>query len=309
MDTKKPRLLLMGLRRCGKSSIQNVVFHKMSPNETLFLESTTKVGKDDVINFIDFEVWDFPGHIDFYDPAFDAVSIFGDCGAIVFVVDAQDDYHEALKRLYLTVTRAYSIETQRDIHQRMMDDLLDGGFDNVHLSFYLTSIYDHSIFEAFSKVIQKLIPQLPTLENLLNILCSNSGIEKAFLFDMLSKIYIATDSSPVDIQSYELCSDMIDVALDISAIYAQPVSLAQLKSVNGSQEPKKEEAHAAIRLNNGLVLYLREVNSDLSLICLIRDDNFEKKGLIDYNFSVFRTAVNEVFEIRKKTLRSLPGSR
>jgi Ras-related GTP-binding protein C/D len=40
----------------------------------------------------------------------------------------------------------------------------------VHLSFYLTSIYDHSIFEAFSKVIQKLIPQLPILENLLDIL-------------------------------------------------------------------------------------------------------------------------------------------
>ena len=41
-------------------------------------------------------------------------------------------------------------------------------------SFYLTSIYDHSIFEAFSKVVQKLIPQLPTLENLLNILISVS---------------------------------------------------------------------------------------------------------------------------------------
>ena len=43
-------------------------------------------------------------------------------------------------------------------------------------SFYLTSIYDHSIFEAFSKVVQKLIPQLPTLENLLNIFISVSLI-------------------------------------------------------------------------------------------------------------------------------------
>lgn len=33
---------------------------------------------------------------------------------------------------------------------------------------------DHSIFEAFSKVVQKLIPQLPTLENLLNIFISVS---------------------------------------------------------------------------------------------------------------------------------------
>lgn len=44
-------------------------------------------------------------------------------------------------------------------------------------------------------------------------------IEKAFLFDVVSKIYIATDSNPVDIQSYELCSDMIDVVVDVSCIY------------------------------------------------------------------------------------------
>lgn len=47
----------------------------------------------------------------------------------------------------------------------------------------------------------------------------NSAIEKAFLFDVVSKIYIATDSSPVDMQSYELCCDMIDVVIDVSGIY------------------------------------------------------------------------------------------
>ncbi|KAJ3412348.1 hypothetical protein HDV05_000945 [Chytridiales sp. JEL 0842] len=314
---EKPRLLLMGLRRCGKSSIQNVVFHKMSPNETLFLESTTRVGKDDVISFVDFEIWDFPGHLDFYDPHFDPAALFSRCKSIVFVVDASDDYLEALKRLYMTVTRAYAvnkdigfevfihkvdglsddhkIETQRDIHQRITDELVDGGFHDIHLSFYLTSIYDHSIFEAFSKVFQKLIPQLPTLENLLNILCSNSGIEKAFLFDILSKIYIATDSSPVDMQSYELCSDMIDVVLDVGSIYFSPSSPS-----NPSPSSSESEAHSVIKLNNGMVLYLREVNKDLSLVCLLREDNFLKQGLIDFNFNVFRKGILDVFEIRKR---------
>ncbi len=44
-------------------------------------------------------------------------------------------------------------------------------------------------------------------------------MEKAFLFDMVSKIYIATDSNPVDDRGYELCSDMIDVVFDVSCIY------------------------------------------------------------------------------------------
>ena len=39
----KPKILLFGLRRSGKTSIRKVVFHKMSANETIFLESTTKV--------------------------------------------------------------------------------------------------------------------------------------------------------------------------------------------------------------------------------------------------------------------------
>lgn len=62
------------------------------------------------------------------------------------------------------------------------------GCDQIHLSFHLTSIYDHSIFEAFSKVVQKLIPQLPTLENLLNILISVRKRNKALI--IFSKYFL-----------------------------------------------------------------------------------------------------------------------
>jgi len=67
-DQERPRLLLMGQRRfeipvrdfmegcadvkirdrSGKSSISSVVFHKMPPTETLFLESTTRITKDPI---------------------------------------------------------------------------------------------------------------------------------------------------------------------------------------------------------------------------------------------------------------------
>ncbi|XP_029977190.1 ras-related GTP binding Cb [Salarias fasciatus] len=314
----KPRILLMGLRRSGKSSIQKVVFHKMSPNETLFLESTNKIYKDDISgsSFINFQIWDFPGQVDFFDPTFDSEMIFKGAGALIFVIDAQDDYMEALVRLHLTVCRAHKvnpdinfevfihkvdglsddhkIEAQRDIHQRANDDLADAGLERVHLSFYLTSIYDHSIFEAFSKVVQKLIPQLPTLENLLNIFISHSGIEKAFLFDVLSKIYVATDSSPVDMQSYELCCDMIDVVIDVSSIYG-------LVEDGAGGCAYDKESVAIIKLNNSTVLYLKEVTRFLALVCILREESFERKGLIEYNFHCFRKAIHEVFEVGGST--------
>ena len=53
----------------------------------------------------------------------------------------------------------------------------------------------------------------------LSCVFQNSGLEKAFLFDIASKIYIATDPTPVDMQTYELCCDMIDVVIDVSSIY------------------------------------------------------------------------------------------
>ncbi|CAZ84608.1 unnamed protein product [Tuber melanosporum] len=283
----------------------------MPPTETLFLESTTRIQKDPIHSFMDFQVWDFPGQLNFLDPTFDFDHIFGELGALIWVIDAQDEYLEPLSKLHTTIiaiqrfypainievfvhkvdglSDEYKLDTQRDIMQRTQDELSDNGFDNVQVSYHLTSIYDHSIFEAFSKVIQKLIPQLGTLENLLNILCSNSGIEKAFLFDVLSKIYIATDSSPVDMQSYEICSDYIDVIVDVSEIYGY--------LVDPLQEEATVEASSIIRLQNGMVLYLREINKYLALICLMRKDSIEKQGLVDFNVQVFQNALQRVFEV------------
>ncbi|XP_076371500.1 ras-related GTP-binding protein D-like isoform X4 [Tachypleus tridentatus] len=293
---QKHRIFLMGLRRSGKSSIYKVVFHKMSPSKTLYLESTSKIVKENIFkhSFIQFQIWDFPGEIDIFDPTFDSETIFGSCGAIVFVIDAQDDYLEALNILHRTIFQAYKInckihfevfihktdgllydhkiETQRDIHKRANEDLEDSGIKSVRLSFHLTSIYDHSIFEALSRVVQKLIPQVPALENLLDVLISNSVIEKAFLLDIASKIYIATDSSPLDMKSYELCCDMIDVVLDISYIYGLPE--------DNDMTVFDEQSCSIIKLSCSTVLYLQEMNDCLALICIFREENFDNKGNI-----------------------------
>lgn len=84
-------------------------------------------------------------------------------------------------------------------------------------SFYLTSIYDHSIFEAFSKVVQKLIPQLPTLENLLNIfisvstyyiLCCRSGCVQHACSDTLFTACLETMSNVNSQRNYQNLVEM-----------------------------------------------------------------------------------------------------
>ena len=57
------RILFMGNRRSGKSSINKVIFQNMSPHETLFLEST--VATVDITTsankLLQMQVWDFGG--------------------------------------------------------------------------------------------------------------------------------------------------------------------------------------------------------------------------------------------------------
>ena len=73
-----------------------------------------------------------------------------------------------------------------------------------------------------------------------------------------------------------------------------------------------QQSASIIKLSNGVILYLREVNRYcsiyqylfiylfiylfrfLALVCLIREDVFEKQGLIEYNFHCFRESIQQV---------------
>jgi Ras-related GTP-binding protein C/D len=456
-----PGILFLGPRRSGKTSIQRVVFQKMSPHETLFrLEATQTIERTivDHTSLCRFIIWDFPGdyygggggsgystvtsshsrpqqqqhyapswfrHHDTnnettdssssalmnyrdYDassssaavdhPNMDAqqhqqsllqnsddVAIFSTSTALVFVMDAQDEpYDHVLQHFISTVSRAVAInpniavevfinkvdgelflsdeakyECRRDIMQQVSDELIDAQLD-ASVNYHLVSIYDHSIFEALSRVVQKVIPQYqPTLENLLNTLVGSCAMEKAYLFDVASKLYISTDSSPVDMQTVELCSDMIDVVLDVSGIYGThhstanaastttkkkkikerkkqegtSLSAAPIQDTAGASSSSSNEAYyynttkideedfddeqeeeaeetlecsafddqssSVIRLSNGMILYLREVDSMLALVCLIRSENFRKKSLINYNIGCLKKSLKQLVEVQK----------
>jgi len=284
----------------------------MPPQETLFLESTTRIQKDSMHSFMDFQVWDFPGQLDYFDPTFDTAEIFSEIGALVWVIDAQDEYSDSTNRLTTTILNLqttfphinvevfvhkidglsdeYKADTFQDIQQRIGDELSDAGYVNPNVHYHLTSIYDYSIFEAFSKVIQKLIPQLDTLENLLNILVNNCGMEKAYLFDILSKIYVASDTRPIDMEVYEMCSDYIDVIVDVTDLYGYP------RTHNKKLGDQMVEAESSVSIHDGTMIYLKEMNKYLCLVTVIKNDEAkDKKGLIDYNCHIFQDALGEVF--------------
>lgn len=312
-DSTNATILLMGLRRGGKSSICKVVFHNMQPLDTLYLESTTKPVSEQFLSLIDLLVMELPGQLNYFEPSYDSERLFSSVGALVYVIDSQDEYLNALTNLSTIIEYAYKvnpsihievlihkidglledyrIDAQRDIMQRTGDELLDLGLEGVQVSFYLTSIFDHSIYEAFSRIVQKLVPELPSLENMLDNLVAHSSIDKVFLFDVNSKIYVATDSSPVDIQTYEVCAEFIDITIDLDDLY-----------VDGDTS-RSEEVKSISYLANGSVLYLKQMIRGLALVALIRNDNDtgssarmdELLNIIDHNVGLFKKSLMKMW--------------
>ncbi|KAK7711465.1 GTP-binding protein gtr2 [Diaporthe eres] len=263
--------------------------------------------------------------------AFDIDAVFGEIGALIWVIDAQDDYLEAVSRLNGTIlylqrnypsinievfihkvdglSDDYKLDIQRDITIRIQDELSDEGFENAPVTFHLTSIYNHSIFEAFSKVIQKLIPRLGQLEAMLTNLCRTCRFEKAYLFDVMSKIYIATDSAPADMASYEICSDYIDVIIDVSMVYGSwSRSKAHRDRLEGPPWSQRLEDQVAVSfaeshivVNEGLrPVMLREVDRYLALVAIMKEGSYEKMPLVNMNVDVVAKGLTEFFEVTKR---------
>ncbi|RYG42753.1 hypothetical protein EON68_01435, partial [archaeon] len=197
-------------------------------------------------------------------------------------------------------------DTMRDIGAQVAQELADTGFSVLGLSssassalhgrgalasgtsttvplvvsLHMTSIFDHSIFEAMSRVVQKVTPGqqfISSCENLLNSLQHVFNAEKVFLLDVVTKLYYATDSTPVQDAIYELCAEMTEVVVDVGCIY-DPVAVAE---ANGTFDELPKYVRTApdagrcstslTKLSDGTTLYMREVAPYLAVVAVMKD--------------------------------------
>lgn len=303
----KQKILLMGLRRSGKSSIRQVIFRGMQPIETLYLESTSKPTSEKLNSLAEFVIEEIPGLMDIMNSEPDSSKVFQNVSTVIYVIDSQDEYLMALQNVVQVIEQGYKVnpqihfeilihkidglnedfrlDTKRDIIQRINDDLIDIGTYDADITFHMTSIFEQSIIEAFSRIIQKLVPELSSLTQLLDLYCLKSGIEKAFLFDAASKIYLATDSSPVDVEIYQVCSDFIDVSVDLGSLYR----------MNGQGAENQRKEFSVSRLQNGTVICLSLMIKGLLLVGLSTSETPQQAALMEYNMDIFSDAIESIY--------------
>lgn len=225
---------------------------------------------------------ELPSSISLDAPDFDHRSLFKNLGAVIWVIDVQDEYLSSITALVRTamflddhyprvhlevlihktdgLSEDYKYDVSREVRQRVQDEFSDVGLGHRAVSFHQTSIFDHSIFEAMSKIIQRLLLQLESLEAMLNKLCSTCGMQKAFLFDTTSKLYVATDASPTFLGDYEACSNYLDVLIDLKALYSwhRPKDAAKSEPPI-SQEDNLGESIVTFERTGDTYIYAKEL--------------------------------------------------
>eukprot|EP00835_Amoeboradix_gromovi_P003367 NODE_219_length_14015_cov_0.496335.p5 type:complete len:275 gc:universal NODE_219_length_14015_cov_0.496335:5070-5894(+) len=274
MLSQLPKLYFSGTPKAGTSSIHRVIFNKLSPNETLFLEPTHKIEHYITESVLKLNIYDIPFDLL---PQTDVSD-----GHLIFVHNSQDPQPlEAVLPLVAKSSKQCTVLLhKRDgVPEEVMLDLIRESQqrlseDGIEAQVIATSIYDSSIFEGLSLVLQKHL-NTPALENVLNITCSLTFIEKLYLLDASSKLYISMDSA--SLSAYEVLSDSIDMMVDCLALYT-------------STDIKKSK----ITLSHVHIVCIR-VHKELVLLGLTRDMH----AITWHNLECIADQVREILKIKK----------
>jgi len=150
----RTKILLTGLRKCGKTSIQEVLFKGLSPKDAFFIDPTTKVVKTAYDTVIPLEIWDCPGSLTIQT----LPTPLSQFPTIVFVIDIQDHHQQPIARLVELVITAYQenqnvnlevfvhkaealseeykIENFKHIQHRVLEELDDYDFGHIPVNFF-----------------------------------------------------------------------------------------------------------------------------------------------------------------------------
>jgi Ras-related GTP-binding protein C/D len=312
-----PKIVVCGLKKSGKSSILRVLFSKLSPHEAGYIEPTNQPyflpqSGNPLLNF---RIAEIPGSWTSWEEADDEL-FFTNCQSLILVVDSSaDDVPPAAfalaKRL---ISRALKVRTAAagpgslnvhlflnkiDANYRFDPDSVQAESNKasfmqgtvarileeikpvqIEVEAHCTSIFDNSIHEAFSKVVQRPLLANGKIEQLLDLIVSTCRLEKAVLFDLVSKITFGSDSSQIDSGTFSLMQDLLEVIIDMIGIYGAGTDM--------------RSTTCNIALSNGEMLFMKLIEKNLALVSIVKAENFDKTYLLNHNVGAFKHALMKV---------------
>jgi len=212
----KKKVLLMGKAHSGKTSMRSIIFANYLARDTMRLSPTLDVEHHHVrfLGDLVLNLWDCGGQDAFYESYFerDRETIFRSVELLIYVFDIESDCPEkdfdhfagvleAMEenspdaRIFVLVHKMDLVaEEERDMILQDRKRLIEEsclGVGVQHFQCFGTSIWDETLYKAWSEIVTNLIPNIGVLESHLSDFCRICDADEVVLFERATFLVIS----------------------------------------------------------------------------------------------------------------------
>mmetsp|Transcript_5481 Transcript_5481/g.15465 ORF Transcript_5481/g.15465 Transcript_5481/m.15465 type:complete len:313 (-) Transcript_5481:32-970(-) len=232
-QTTKKKVLLMGRSGSGKTSMRSIIFADHLARDTRNMEATFEVDPTDVhfMGNLSVLLWDCGGQEAFMESYFTRQRdyLFRNVSVLIYVFDVESKEYKKDLQYYRDSVEAlqeHSPETKIFVLIHKMDLLPEDQGDKIFkkrehevteialpmkVACFKTSIWDETLYKAWSQIVYALIPNILTLENQLKKFCAVCEADEVVLFEMSTFLVISLASSKKhkDVHRFEKISNIV----------------------------------------------------------------------------------------------------
>lgn len=212
----KKKVLLMGKAHSGKTSMRSIIFANYLARDTMRLSPTLDVEHHHVrfLGDLVLNLWDCGGQDAFYESYFerDRETIFRSVELLIYVFDIESDCPEkdfdhfagvleAMEenspdaRIFVLVHKMDLVaEEERELILEDRKRLIEESCIGVgvqHFQVFGTSIWDETLYKAWSEIVTNLIPNIGVLESHLSDFCRICDADEVVLFERATFLVIS----------------------------------------------------------------------------------------------------------------------
>ncbi|KAJ7137818.1 Gtr1/RagA G protein conserved region-domain-containing protein [Mycena epipterygia] len=227
----------MGASGSGKTSMRSLIFSNNPASQTARLGATIDVEQNHVrfLGDLILNLWDCGGQDAFMDSYLTTQrsTIFQHVGVLIYVFDVEthemnkdlEYYRDCLEGLrqfspdaavFLLVHKMDLVRDKGATFERKKKELQEQsekgqGQVLTSVTVFGTSIYDESLYRAWSSIVHTLIPNAAVLSKHLTIFAEACSATEVVLFERTTFLVIATSSPPTSLEAtrYERTSELI----------------------------------------------------------------------------------------------------
>ncbi|PVZ96466.1 hypothetical protein BB558_007644 [Smittium angustum] len=219
----KKKLLLMGKSGAGKTSMRAIIFSNYGAADTRRLGATMEIEHSTIpfIGDLHLNIWDCGGQMRFMNNYFNEQKdhVFRDAEVLIYVFDIESRdqtgefmyFKDCIQSLSQCSPNAkvFCLVHKIDlIKPDLRDDILNNyksALEPIYApfkpEFYCTTIWDYTLYQAWSDIAYKLIPNISLIDSQLSKFCEMCGASQVVMFERTTFLVVSYTQNHEDIDS------------------------------------------------------------------------------------------------------------